>query len=349
MRIMYLIVRGIFIIVSCAGGFAISGMLKRERITLPWPQAILYGAIISGIVIIIDVLYKKKSVATISAIVFGLVVGIIASYLFVMVLALAPIAADPIEKETYLRAINLFLSVIFSYLAISFILQTRNDFRFIIPYVEFAPERRGPKPMILDTSVIIDGRIADICETKIIDNQVVIPRFVLSELQHIADSAEKIRRNRGRRGLDMLNRLQKSDKVKIQMLDLTTADEESEEEVDSRLIKLAKNLDGRLVTNDFNLNKIAQLQGVEVVNINELANAMRPVVLPGEELPIKIIKPGEEIGQGVGYLDDGTMVVVEQGKSRIGHDVRIIVTSVLQTSAGKMIFGRMPDEQRSRA
>jgi uncharacterized protein YacL len=222
-------------------------------------------------------------------------------------------------------------------------MQTKNDIRFIIPYVEFAPERRGPKPMVLDTSVIIDGRIADICDTKIIDSQIVIPRFILTELQHIADSAEKIKRNRGRRGLDMLNRLQKNEKVNIEMLDLTMSEEESDLDVDSRLIKLAKNLDGRLVTNDYNLNKIAQLQGVEVVNINELANALRPVVLPGEELGVKIIKPGEEIGQGVGYLDDGTMVVVEHGKNKIGQEVKIIVTSVLQTSAGKMIFGRISE------
>jgi len=332
-----ILLMGVFVITSCAAGYMVSGFLGEDYLQPEF--GVLCGFMVSVIVIVIDVMYKKKSIATLSAVFFGLIIGIIASYLFGLVLRLSPIG----EKEQVLKGINLSLGVIFSYLAISFILQTKDDFRFVIPYVEFAPERRGPKPMVLDTSVIIDGRIADISETRIIDSQIVIPRFILMELQHIADSPEKIKRNRGRRGLDMLNRLQRSESVKIQMLDLAVTEEEADEDVDSRLIKLAKNLDGRLVTNDYNLNKIAQLQGVEVVNINDLANALRPVVLPGEELVVKVIKPGEEIGQGVGYLDDGTMVVVEHGKNKIGQEVKIVVTSVLQTSAGKMIFGRMAE------
>ena len=227
------------------------------------------------------------------------------------------------------------------FICVSFVLQTKDDFRFVIPYVEFARQSKGARPLLLDTSVIIDGRIADISETRILESQVVIPQFILVELQAIADSDDKLKRNRGRRGLDVLNRLRASDKIDIQILDARIASVESLEEVDAKLVALARHLDGRIVTNDYNLNKIAQLRGVDVININDLANALKPIVLPGESMSIKIIKPGEEAGQGVGYLEDGTMVVAEQGRDYIGREIVILVTSVLQTSAGRMIFGRL--------
>jgi len=190
---------------------------------------------------------------------------------------------------------------------------------------------------ILDTSVIIDGRIADICRTGFIEGALVIPGFVLEELQHIADSSDVLKRNRGRRGLDILNKIQKELKVKVQIYE---GDFEDVSEVDSKLIKLAKVLNGKVVTNDFNLNKVCELQGVPVLNINDLANAVKPVVLPGEELHVQVIKDGKEHGQGVAYLDDGTMIVVEGGREFIGSDVEVLVTSVLQTSAGRMIFAK---------
>jgi len=190
---------------------------------------------------------------------------------------------------------------------------------------------------ILDTSVIIDGRIADICQTFFIEGVLVIPGFVLEELQHIADSSNLLRRNRGRRGLDILKKIQNEIEVPVEIYDY---DFEEIEEVDSKLVKLAKMLDGKIITNDYNLNKVAELQGVTVLNINELANAVKPVVLPGEEMEVKIIKDGEEPGQGVGYLDDGTMVVVDQGKDHIGEEIEVLVTSVLQTAAGRMIFAK---------
>ncbi|MFM1654433.1 PIN/TRAM domain-containing protein [Brevibacillus sp. B_LB10_24] len=190
---------------------------------------------------------------------------------------------------------------------------------------------------ILDTSVIIDGRIADICRTGFIEGALVIPGFVLEELQHIADSSDVLKRNRGRRGLDILNKIQKELKVKVQIYE---GDFEEISEVDSKLIKLAKVLNGKVVTNDFNLNKVCELQGVPVLNINDLANAVKPVVLPGEELHVQVIKDGKEYGQGVAYLDDGTMIVVEGGREYIGSEVDVLVTSVLQTSAGRMIFAK---------
>jgi predicted nucleic acid-binding protein len=243
------------------------------------------------------------------------------------------------------QLVKLVLGAAAVFFCVTIVMQTKDDFRFVIPYVEFSKQTKGLRPILLDTSVIIDGRIADITDTGVLESDVVVPRFILAELQAIADSEDKLKRNRGRRGLDVLNRLQGSDKIDIQILDphVRTVDEVGE--VDAKLVALAKHLDGRIVTNDYNLNKIAQLRGVDVVNINDLANALKPVVLPGESLQVRVIKPGEEPGQGVGYLEDGTMVVAEHGRDYIGRDITIAVTSVLQTSAGRMIFGRLdPDK-----
>lgn len=190
---------------------------------------------------------------------------------------------------------------------------------------------------ILDTSVIIDGRVADICQTGFLEGTIVIPHFVLEELQHIADSSDVLKRNRGRRGLDILNRIQKELSIKVEIYE---GDFEDIQEVDSKLVKLAKLTNGILVTNDFNLNKVCELQKVSVLNINDLANAVKPVVLPGEELNVQVIKDGKESHQGVAYLDDGTMIVVEEGREYIGKRIDVLVTSVLQTSAGRMIFAK---------
>ncbi|MDA8206465.1 MAG: PIN/TRAM domain-containing protein [Thermaerobacter sp.] len=196
------------------------------------------------------------------------------------------------------------------------------------------------KPKILDTSVIIDGRIADICQSGFLEGPLVIPAFVLEELRHIADSADVLKRNRGRRGLDILNRIQK-EQNSVQIYEREV---DPNLEVDSKLLKLAKILDGKVVTNDFNLNKVAELQGVPVLNINELANAVKPVVLPGEEMVVHVIKDGKESGQGIGYLDDGTMIVVDGGRKYIGQTVAVLVTSVLQTAAGRMIFAKLKSQ-----
>jgi len=200
-----------------------------------------------------------------------------------------------------------------------------------------APQRRYK---ILDTSVIIDGRIADVCETGFIDGTLVIPQFVLKELQLVADSGDSLKRNRGRRGLDILQKIQKMAGIEVSISDLDFPDVR---EVDLKLIELARALQGKIVTNDFNLNKVAQLRGVDVLNVNELANSLKPVVLPGETMKVFILKEGKEYNQGVAYLDDGTMVVVDNARKMISKTIDIIVTSVLQTTAGKMIFGRYID------
>jgi uncharacterized protein YacL len=193
---------------------------------------------------------------------------------------------------------------------------------------------------VLDTSVIIDGRIVDICETGFIEGVLVAPQFVLRELQQVADSSDSLKRNRGRRGLDILQKIQKMSNVHVQIVE---TDFPEIHEVDLKLIELARRMDGKIVTNDFNLNKVAQLRGVQVLNINELANSLKPVVLPGETMRVFVLKEGKESGQGVGYLDDGTMVVVDQGKRALGRTIEVTVTSVLQTTAGKMIFCRWPE------
>jgi uncharacterized protein YacL len=200
--------------------------------------------------------------------------------------------------------------------------------------------------ILLDTSVIIDGRIADILDTRFVEGRIVIPRFVLRELQQIADSQDTLKRNRGRRGLDILNRIQKNSKLNVRIQE---EDFPEIRDVDAKLVKLAQLVSGKVVTNDFNLNKIAELQGVTVLNINELAGALRPVVLPGELMDVRISKEGKEYNQGVGYLDDGTMVVVDNTRHLIGQIVKVAVTSVLQTSAGRMIFAKLEDSPRQQS
>lgn len=295
---------------------------------------------VCGLVIAGDIATRNKQITTISAVFFGLLMGFILSALLWQ--SLEPIINDYLGDLGRVRKIfPLFITLITCYLAVSLLLQTKDDFRFLIPYVEFSKQLKGAKPLVLDTSVIIDGRIADICDTGIVDTKLVVPRFVLQELQGIADSGDKIKRNRGRRGLDILKRMQGNPKIEVQLHEANLAELREVQKVDERLVVLAKHLGGRVVTNDFNLNKICQVQNVEVINLNELSNALKLVALPGELLTLKIVKQGDQFGQGVGYLDDGTMVVVEQGRNAIGQEVPVMVTSVLQTPAGRMVFGKI--------
>jgi uncharacterized protein YacL len=301
--------------------------------------------VLGSAVLFTDLRERQKQITTISAIYFGLLLGLLIGYLFSMVLQDFLVNAFDSRIAGMGRVV---ITVICCYVSISTLLQTKDEFRFIIPYVEFSKQVKGGKALVLDTSVIIDGRIADVCDTRLIDTALIVPRFVLQELQAIADSSDKLKRNRGRRGLDILKRLQSNPKLELQMHDGNVPELRTGERirVDERLVILAKALNARVVTNDFNLNKIAQLQGVDVINLNELANALKTVALPGEYLNVRVVKAGDQIGQGVGYLDDGTMVVIEQGRALIGQEVPIVVTSVLQTPAGRMIFGR-PDQRTS--
>jgi uncharacterized protein YacL len=217
-------------------------------------------------------------------------------------------------------------------------LRGKDEFNIIIPYVRLRRQDQSEEMIVLDTSVIIDGRIVDICKTKFLDGKIVIPRFVLKELQQIADSTDPIKRQRGRRGLEILHTLQKEIGQ-----DITLHEEDFPEinEVDAKLVKLAKLIEAKILTVDFNLNRVATIQGIKVLNINELVNALKPVVFPGEEMQVKLIKEGKEHSQAIGYLDDGTMVVVEDARRLIGQEVKVAVTSVLQTQAGRMIFTKL--------
>jgi uncharacterized protein YacL len=317
---------------------------------VPAMAILAIGVGLASLLIAIDVFIPQKSLLAISALFFGLCVGLLVAYAGSLILDQFATAyssgltkAFGLDIDQFKGLVSTFkvlIGIICCYMAVSFILQTKDDVRFVIPYVEFAKERKGAHPMILDTSVIIDGRIVEILSTWRLDTPIVIPRFVLHELQAVADSSDKLKRNRGRRGLDIVNKLQANQKLEIKFEDIRMTREEAAEPVDQRLVTLAEKINGRIVTNDYNLNKVAQIRGVEVININELANALKPVFLPGETMQVKIIKPGEEAGQGVGYLEDGTMVVVEGARDRLGEMVSILVTSVLQTSAGRMVFGR---------
>ncbi len=343
-----IILRCVFLAVAIALGFQLLGspLLFGESQLLPWAGFLGVMLVAAG-VIAADISIRRKRLDTITAVYFGTIIGLFLTYIFQ--LALTPLLPGP---NTWLAGwLRLALATIVCYSCISVLLQTKDDFRFIIPYVEFAKEVKGLKPYVLDTSVVIDGRIADVAETRIMDNQLVMPQFVIAELQAIADSGDKLKRGRGRRGLDILNRLRSDPKV-----DLTIWDRELPEfagqPVDQKLVLLAKHLEGKVVTNDYNLNKVAKLHNVGVINLNDIANSLKPVFLPGEEIEVRIVKAGEEAGQGVGYLEDGTMVVIEGGREHVGENVAATVTSVLQTSAGRMVFGRserrLPDTDDGR-
>ncbi|WP_018131254.1 PIN/TRAM domain-containing protein [Effusibacillus pohliae] len=265
--------------------------------------------------------------------VLGTVAGLIVAYLLSPAVTSIPIVG---------KVVQIFLSLLLGILGFRIGYSKREELKSFFPGKFGGKEKQKNVPKagdakLLDTSVIIDGRIADIIKTGFLDGTLVIPTFVLEELQHIADSSDVLKRNRGRRGLDILNRIQKELKIKVNVMEI---DFEDIQEVDSKLIRLAKQLNGKVVTNDFNLNKVCELQGVPVLNINDLANAVKPIVLPGEEILVQVIKDGKEYGQGIGYLDDGTMIVVEGGKEFIGTRLEVMVTSVLQTSAGRMIFAK---------
>jgi uncharacterized protein YacL len=304
----------------------------------------------AGFVILADSFSPKKKLSAISGVFLGLIAGLVVLLPLAYVVDLIGVLTRPSDPEliaardNLLLGVKVILGVITCYICISLVLQTKDDFRFIIPYVEFAKQVRGNRPVILDTSVIVDGRVLDIIDTQVLQGVVIVPRFVLDELQTIADSADKMKRARGRRGLDILQKLQTNEKAEVHV-----EDREAEGiNVDQKLIDLTAQMQGRLMTNDFNLNKIATLRGVDVINLNDLAKALRPVVLPGEHLTVKLVKPGESPTQGVGYLEDGTMVVVENGRTHLDHMVDLVVTSTLQTSAGRMIFGRFAHEEDAR-
>lgn len=343
------VLRGVFIVLVAAVATLYISSEFQEEAGLGFAQITALIALFIGsaaAVVALDAGTKHKKLSAVSGIFLGLVAGLTAAYALSFVVDLMGVylapedAAKKLAFLDLLQGVKVAIGMITCYLGISLVLQTKDDFRFVIPYVEFAKQIRGHRPTILDTSIIIDGRILDVIETRVMQGVLIVPKFVLDELQALADSADKLKRARGRRGLDVLKKLQETTIVEIHLEDHDT----THGPVDERLIQLGQQMRGRVMTNDFNLNKVAELRGVEVISMNDLAKAMKPVVLPGEALLVKLVKAGESPTQGVGYLDDGTMVVVEDGRSHLGQQVDLTVTSTLQTSAGRMIFGRFSTE-----
>ena len=298
----------------------------------------LAGAAIGALVVVFELRLRVVSLKRLIGAVIGSILGILGAYLFSLVLR------NSIGSGSTQSFLQLMVMLLMSYVGLIVGANKGDLLNLAALGGIFGAEKQGRKSFkILDTSVIIDGRIADIADTGFLDGILVIPQFVLRELQLVADSADSLKRNRGRRGLDILQRVQKIANVNVQIVE---DDFPTVREVDLKLIELAKVYEAKIITNDFNLNKVAQLQGVAVLNINELANALKPIVLPGETMRVFILKEGKEYNQGVAYLDDGTMVVVDNARKLIGKNIDIAVTSVLQTTAGKMIFGKYDERMR---
>jgi uncharacterized protein YacL len=334
--------RGIFIVVviSVLVVNAASKDLTAAENSTSWWAVVFSGMGLIVFFLLLDVLTPKRKLTALAGVFFGLLVGM-------LITAVLAQAVDMIGETYRIQlvdpaklAIKWMMGIGICYFTISIVMRTKDDFRFVVPYVEFAKQTKGSRPLVLDTSAIVDGRIADLCESRLFDAPVVVPRFVLNELQLIADSADKLKRNRGRRGLDVLKKMQASTVIDVEIDESTAAEIEDARGVDQKLLLFTKVRNGRLATTDYNLTKVAQVRAVDVVNINDLANLLKVVALPGETMRVRIIKPGEEADQGIGYLDDGTMIVVEGGRGKIGREIVLSVTSSLQTSAGKMIFGR---------
>lgn len=331
----------LLLVVACSvSGYLLASHLPITHtlgIWIKWVGA-LAGFIFALLALSIEKIIKKAPLKVIFGGTFGLFLGLVIAQLL-------GYAFSGLQNSTIRISISVILSCVFGYMGL--VLGGKKVEEFKWPgwgfFAKGSQKKDGGK--ILDTSVIIDGRVADICETDFLEGPLVIPQFILQELQHIADSADNLKRARGRRGLDILNRMQKGDAVEVKVVD---DDYPDIKEVDAKLIALAREMNAKIVTNDFNLNKVAQLQGVPVLNINQLANALKPMVLPGEVLHLQIMREGKEQGQGVAYLDDGTMVVVENASRHLGEEVEASVTSILQTTAGRMIFTTLKEEQRQR-
>lgn len=325
------VVRIAFLIVCTLGGFAVS------QVRPEWLEAgrfwTLIGLGLGGILIALDEMLKGFSLRAFSAATFGLLLGFAVGWMFDNSGLFIGMDKDD-EVTRGLIRLGIFIS--FGYIGMIMAMRSnKEDFSLIIPYVRFSKENKPENILLLDTSVIIDGRIADLIEARFLEGIVVVPSFILKELQLIADSADPLRRARGRRGLDMLARLQRNKANEVKIHD---AEMPEETETDAKLIRLAKSLHACLYTNDHNLGKVAELQSVKHVNLNELAAALKPVILPGEVLTLKIVREGKDKGQGVGYLSDGTLVVVNNAQKFIGHSIEVQVMSLLQSATGTMAF-----------
>lgn len=305
-----------------------------------WPLVLAASIVIAGIVVVIDVFTTRKKIGTLFTVFFGLLAAMLATYAIGTVLDLLASVWEIDRAPGVIATTKVLLAIALAYLCITTVLQTQDDFRLVIPYVEFAKQIRGSRPLLVDTSALIDARIVDLCQTGVVQSPVVIPAFVVGELQLLADSSEKLRRAKGRRGLEVIARLQRTAGLDVS-IDETPVPGKA---VDQMLVEMARGMPAVIVTADVALSRVAGIQGVKVLNLNDVANALKPSLIPGEQFSVRLIKAGEQPGQAVGYLEDGTMVVAEDGAQRIGQQAILSVTSTLQTSAGRLIFGRLVGE-----
>lgn len=327
-------IRILFLGLCTTGGYAIS-QVRPEFTGLSHSGLIgmMMGFGFGGWMVAVDEMLKGFSLRAFSATTFGLLLGTVVALL----VDRSGLFENAEENVRWLIRLGLFLG--FGYIGIILAMRSnKEDFSLIIPYVRFAPQNKPDNLLLLDTSVIIDGRIADLIEIHFLEGLIVVPRFVLKEIQQIADSSDPIKRARGRRGLEMLNRLQRNAQTEVRIHD---GDFPEEPEVDTKLIHLAHNLNARLYTNDYNLARIAELQKISYVNLHEVAKCLKVILLPGEILQLKIVREGKDKGQGLGYLPDGTMVVVNNGQSHIGQQVEVQVQTLLQTGAGVIVFAEI--------
>ncbi|MCD6416206.1 MAG: PIN domain-containing protein [Planctomycetes bacterium] len=302
-----------------------------------------YGALILGIgasvgVMVAEWFFSKGSIALISSVVFGALLGLLFATLTVQIIGMTLPRDKMVEFRGEMTAA---LTVIYCYLGIAFIYQSRDRFNLVVPYIEFRREEKGRQPVVLDTSAIIGGRLPEILGTGAIEGPFIVPQLVLHELHQIADADEKLKRERGRLGLESLHALQNDPNLEIEVRELAP---DYTRPVDEQLIRIAKLVNGKLLTDDYNLNRLASLEGIAVINLNQLANALKPVVLPGERLNVKLIKPGEQERQAVGYLQDGTIVIVEDAAGVIGREVQVMVRNTITRDTGRMIFACLADQ-----
>ncbi len=378
--------RGLYILLSASiAGFYVLSFQKEggadfHRITV----MLLVAVALSSGLIFIDALVRKKNLSSVSGLFLGLLAGLLAAFALSFVVDLFAVLTQPAVTATVpqvqpnsleymslneqakqvidtqvkqyagqmanlaaftniLHGVKVLIGLGCVYVSTSLVLQTKDDFRFVIPYIEFNRQIRGQRPVLLDTSVLVDGRIADVLATHFFQGTLLVPRFVVEEMQHLADSSDKLKRGRGRRGLDVLRKLQENPNNDIRIEDSA----HSNNPVDQQLLEMAAEIQARLMTNDVNLIKVAEINKIPTINLNQLAMALKPTALPGELLEVALIRPGEGPSQAVGYLDDGTMVVAENARAQIGQRAKLVVTSSLQTAAGRMVFGRLEDTPRA--